>query len=252
MPPALDAVKFHVESYVCDFTGRATLPVMSGFILDAASVHAHRRGFGLDKILNDGITWVLSRLSLEIYQYPVSSNDITVETWIEDVGRFFTQRCFRFVRNDGRTLGYARSIWAAINIDSRSPVNIPEWRPDLKDYILRDNKCPIAKMEKIPPVNSTEPVMSYSVRYSDIDINRHMNSMKYIEHVVNVFDLQTFKEKIIGKFEIVYLQEGRFSDRMKLYRENLPDGENIIDTKRDGESVCRSRIIWKPLNHPER
>jgi acyl-ACP thioesterase len=218
---------------------------MSSFILDAASIHAHQRGFGLEEILHDGVTWVLSRLSMEIYRYPVPNDDISVETWIEDVGRFFTQRCFRFAGNDGSTIGYARSIWAAINIESRRPVDIPAWRPDLAGYIVSDRECPVAKMEKIRPVDGIEPVMGYSVRYSDIDINRHMNSMKYIEHVVNIFDLQTFREKIISKFEIVYLMEGVFGEKLKLYREDLSDNECIVDTKRGDESVCRSRIIWK-------
>ncbi|MDR1562985.1 MAG: acyl-[acyl-carrier-protein] thioesterase [Dysgonamonadaceae bacterium] len=245
MLPPLGSFDFHIEPYICDFTGQATLPVMAGFILDSASIHAQQRGFGFEHISRDGIAWVLSRLSMEIYRYPISNEDIIVETWIEDISRFFTQRCFRFVSREKETLGYARSIWAAINVETRRPVDINAWRPDLSDYIIPDRECPVGKMEKIHPVDSLEPVMGYAVRYSDIDINRHMNSKKYIEHAVNAFDLQMFRENIIGKFEIVYLAEGRFGDKLKLYLKEQTDNESIIDTKRGEESVCRSRIIWK-------
>ncbi|MDR0836251.1 MAG: acyl-[acyl-carrier-protein] thioesterase [Tannerella sp.] len=237
--------KFHIESYVCDFTGKATLPVMTSFILDTASIHAHQRGFGFEEISKDNVAWVLSRLSIEIYKYPVSNQDIRIETWIENVGKFFTQRCFRFIDDDEKTLGYARSIWAAIDMVTRRPIDIQKWRPDMLDYIVSDNECPIEKMEKIHPVTEGESVMGYTVRYSDIDINKHLNSMKYIEHVVNVFDLQMFKDNSIKRFEIVFLAEGMYGDKLKLYRHDVSEKEFIIDTQRGEESISRSRVVWE-------
>lgn len=237
--------KFHIESYVCDFTGKATLPVMGNFILDAASIHAQQRGFGYEQISKDKVAWVLSRLSVEIAEYPGYDQDLTVETWIEDVSRYFTQRCFCFLDKNGLAIGYARSIWAAIDMDSRRPVDIPVWRPDLATYIDTGKKCPIEKLARIPPVEGIEPAMGYSVRYSDIDINKHMNSVKYIEHAINVFDLSVFRGKDIRKFEIVYLAEGLFGDKLKLYRQDISGNEQIIDTKKGAESICRIRIIWK-------
>ncbi|MDR0681894.1 MAG: acyl-[acyl-carrier-protein] thioesterase [Dysgonamonadaceae bacterium] len=245
MFPKVGSFKFHIESYVCDFTGKATLPVVSNFILQAATIHAHERGFGYNNILKDNVAWVLSRLSIEMSEYPEHDEDLTVETWVENVTRFFTQRCFCFINKNKRIIGYARTIWAAIDIETRRPVDIPVWRPDLQDYIEQEKRCPIEKLAKIPSVNGLESSMGYSVRYSDIDINKHMNSVKYMEHIVNTFDLNIFKEKFIHKFEIVYLAEGTFGDKLKLYKQSVSENEYIIDTKKGEESICRSRIIWK-------
>jgi acyl-ACP thioesterase len=237
--------KFHIESYVCDFTGKATLPVMGNFILDAASIHAQERGFGYEDISRDNVAWVLSRLSVEIWEYPGYDRDLIVETWVEAVSRYFTQRCFRFMDGENKVIGYARSIWAAIDVVTRRPVDIPAWRPDLAGYVDGGRECPIEKMAKIPTIEGMEPAMGYSVRYSDIDINKHMNSVKYIEHALNVFDLAVFREKNIRKFEIVYLAEGVFGDKLKLYKQDISGKEQIIDTKKGEESVCRIRIQWK-------
>jgi acyl-ACP thioesterase len=237
--------KFHIESYVCDFTEKATLPVICNFILDAASIHAQERGFGYEQISKDGVAWVLSRLSIAMDEYPRQNQDLTVETWVEDVSRFFTQRCFRFTSQDGRVIGYARSIWAAIDTGSRRPIDIPAWRPDMLGFVDSEQTCPIEKMSKIPSVDGIESAMGYSVRYSDIDINKHMNSVKYIEHVINVFDLDFFRENIVGKFEIVYLAEGSFGDKLKLYKQTRSENEFLVDTKNGEDSICRSRIIWK-------
>ncbi len=237
--------KFHIESYVCDFRGKATLPVIGNFILQAATIHAQQRGFGYEIISKDNAAWVLSRISIEMYEYPGYDEDLIVETWIEDVTRFFTQRCLKFINREGKTIGYARTIWAAIDMQTRRPIDIPAWRPDLLDYVDNTIHCPAEKPSKILPVENVEPTMGYSVRYSDIDINRHMNSIKYMEHTINVFDLDDFKQKNICKFEMVYLAEGAFGDKLKLYKQEVNSNEFLIDTKRGDDSICRSRIVWQ-------
>jgi Acyl-ACP thioesterase len=236
--------KFHIESYVCDFTGKATLPLFVNLILKAATVHAQERGFGYDEISKDGYAWVLSRLSIEMYEYPEHDQHLVVETWVEDVARFFTQRCFRFTNEEGKTIGYARTIWAAIDMNTRRPIDIPAWRSELIDYIDNTIACPVEKPSRIPTVENVEPSIGYSVRYSDIDINCHMNSIKYIEHTLNIFDLDMFKKNIIRKFEIVYLSEANFGSKLKLYKEEINSKEYLIDTKKDKDSICRSRIVW--------
>ena len=244
MLPKTGQFRFHIESYICDFTGKATLPLIGNFILQAATIHAQERGFGYDQISKDNCAWVLSRLSVEMYEYPRHDEYLTVETWVEDVSRFFTQRCFSFISQDGKTIGYARSVWAAIDMLTRRPVDIPIWRPDLQDYISREAVCPIEKLTKIPEIIKSEPQMGYSIRYSDIDINKHMNSVKYIEHILNVFDLELFDQKKISRFDMVYLQEGCFGEKLKAYVHSQNNDEYIIDTKRNNESICRARVVW--------
>ena len=237
--------KFHIESYVCDFTEKATLTVISRFLLDAASIHAQQRGFGYEDISKDNVAWVLSRLSIQMEEYPGQNQNLTVETWIENVSRFFTQRCFCFINQSGKIIGYASTIWAAIDMQTRRPIDILTWRSDMTQYVDTEKQCPIEKMSKIPPVDEVNSGMGYTVRYSDIDINKHVNSAKYIEHVINTFDLNIFREKFIHKFEIVFLAEGIFGDKLKLYVQNLSENEYIIDTKKGEESICRSRIVWQ-------
>ena len=241
----VESFKFHVESYVCDYTEKATITMMCRYMLDAASNHAQRLGFGYEQILKDNVVWVLSRLSIQMDEYPGQNQDLTVETWIETVTRYFTQRCFCFINQSGKIIGYARTIWAAIDLLTRRPIDIQEWRPDMEKYIESEKQCPIEKMGKIPTVEGIDSCMGYTVRYSDIDINKHINSAKYIEHAINVFDLDFFREKIIQKFEIIYLAEGMYGDKLKLYKQILSENEYLIDMKKNDESICRCRVGWK-------
>jgi acyl-ACP thioesterase len=241
----VESFKFHVESYVCDFTEKATITEISRFLLDAASRHAQKLGLGYEHILKDNIIWVLSRLSIQMDEYPDHNQDLTVETWIENVSRFFTQRCFCLINQSGKIIGYARTIWAALDMQTRRPIDIQVWRPGMLKYVEAEKQCPIEKMNKIPPVEGIDSNMGYTVRYSDIDINKHMNSTKYIEHAVNTFDLDIFREKFIQKFEIIFLAEGMYGDKLKLSNQSVSENEYIVDTKKSDESVCRCRVVWK-------
>lgn len=244
MESKVGSFNYHIESYLCDFRGKATLPLIGNFLLKAATLHAHERGFGYEAVVKDHTAWVLSRLTMEISDYPGFDEELTVETWIEDVTRYFTQRCLRFINQQGKTVGYARSIWAAIDTESRKPKDILSWRPDIGDFITTEIDCPIRKPGKVPEVGG-EPKSGYTVRYSDIDINGHMNSIKYIEHTVDIFDLDIFKSKSIRSFEIMYLAECAFGDKLKLHLTEVVPGEFIVDTKKEGVSVCRCRIVWE-------
>jgi acyl-ACP thioesterase len=243
MLPKVGTYTFRIESYVCDFRGKATLPTIGNFILQAATMHAQERGFGYEDVSKDAVAWVLSRLSIDIYEYPNHNETFIVETWIEDVMKFFTQRCFKFKNSDGKTIGYARSIWAGINTTTRRPVDLSVWRADMFDYTDNTIECPVEKSTKIPAADG-EPIMGYTVRYSDIDINNHMNSIKYIEHTTDIFDLDFFKNNNIRKFEIAYMAEGSFGDKLKLYKNEISPNECVIDTKKGDESICRSRIAF--------
>ena len=237
--------KFRIESNICDFKEKATITTISRFLLEAAMIHARERRFGYEQISKDNMAWVLSRLSVQMAAYPAGNQSITVETWIETVSRFFTQRCFRLIDPSEKTIGYARTVWAAVDMQTRRPIDILTWRPDMAEYVDAEKQCPIERMNKIPAINGIDSCMEYTVRYSDIDINKHMNSAKYIEHTINVFDLSLFNEKFIHQFEIIFHAEGKFGDKLKLYMQNPAENEYLIDTKKGDESVCRSRVVWK-------
>ena len=247
MLPKIGSFSFGLESYLCDFSGRATLPLIGNFILQAATNHAQKRGFGFDKMSASGMAWVLSRLSIEMTEYPEHNSLITVETWVEAVANYFTRRCFRIISSNETTVGHALSIWAAIDVNTRQPVDIHSVCPELKESVETGKACPISGISRIPPLKYGNPAGEYVVRYSDIDINRHMNSIKYIEHVVNLFDLDVFRNNQIRKFDITYLAEGMFGDKLDLFMQSDGASGYLVDTRKGPDSVCRSRIIWQEI-----
>lgn len=233
---------FVTESYQLDFQGKVTIPMIGTYLIHAASVHAADRGFGYSDMTERHTAWVLSRLVIEIREYPKSAGQLTVYTWVDEVGRLFTSRCFELVDGEGNPFGYARSIWAAIDLETRRPTLLDV--EGLSVYIS-DRPCPIEKPGKIAPVESKTEGVPYRVKYSDLDINGHLNSIKYMEHLLDLFDIGMFREKEVGRFEIAYQSEGKYGMPLALHSAETLPGKYEMAICHDGKSICRAAVTWK-------
>jgi len=238
--------EFTIDAYLTDFRGKATLPMIGGFMLQAATKHADERGFGYSDMTSQQRVWVLSRMAIEVHEYPKNDTVFIIKTWIVSVNRLFTERHFAFEDAEGKSLGYARSLWASIDLQTRKPTNLLELY-GLSDYINTEREAPIDALGKIPPLRDNfEQAADFVVKYSDVDINKHLNSMKYIEHFVDVFDIEMFREKEIRRIEVNYISEGHYGSKLDILRREEEKDRLFTLEMRDKETaICASRFIWE-------
>ena len=233
---------FKVLPFEVDFRGKITLPHLTNYLLIAAGYHAEECGFGILSINRNNLSWVLSRLVIEMFHYPEHYDEIQVQTWVENVMRTFSMRNFAILNRDGQALGYARAVWAMIDQSTRKPVDLTQTA--ISEFINNNKACPIEKSGKIPFLTG-EPHETFTVKYSDIDINRHFNSGKYVEHVIDVFSLHEFHKRDIRRFEIEFITEGIFNETISLYKQENPDNEFFIELKNEkGQTLSKSRVIF--------
>lgn len=233
---------FVAEPFHVDFTGRLTLGVLGNHLLNCAGFHATDRGFGIATLNEDNYTWVLSRLAIELEEMPYQYEKFTVQTWVENVYRLFTDRNFALLDKDGKKIGYARSVWAMINLNTRKPADLLALHGgSIVDYVC-DEPCPIGKPSRIK-VASCEPVATLTAKYSDIDINGHVNSIRYIEHILDLFPIEKYRAKRIRRFEMAYVAESYYGDELTFFMDDA--GEDVYQVevrKNGGEVVCRSKV----------
>lgn len=237
--------QFVAEPFHVDFTGRLTMGVLGNHLLNCAGFHASERGFGIAEINENHYTWVLSRLAIELEDMPRQYEDFSINTWIENVYRLFTDRNFELQDKNGKTIGYARSVWAMISMETRKPADLISLHGNNLGQYVSDRECPIDKPGRIK-VSVDAPVEEYQTRYSDIDINGHVNSIKYIEHILDLFPMDTFKEKQVKRFEMAYVAESYYGDVLSFYLEEKNENEYDIEVKKNNlEVVVRSKVIFK-------
>ena len=232
---------FVTEQYLLDFRGRVTIPMIGNYLMHAASNHASMRGFGFTDMTEKNAAWVLSRLAIEINRYPSMSEPVTLFTWIDEAGRLFTSRCFELIDSSGASVAYARSIWAAIDLQTRRPAPLDV---EALSVYLVDRPCPIRKPGKIAAIEMETEGVPYQVKYSDLDINGHFNSVKYIEHFLDLFELDLFREKEVKRFEISYLSEGRYDMPLTLHKKETEPGKYTMAICHEGRAICRAMAEW--------
>lgn len=140
--------------------------------------------------------------------------------------------------------GYARSVWAMISMNTRKPADLLALHSgSIVDYVC-DEPCPIEKPSRIK-VASKEPVAALVAKYSDIDINGHVNSIRYIEHILDLFPIEMYKEKRIRRFEMAYVAESYYGDELTLFMDDAGEGVYDVEVKKNGsEVVCRSKVMF--------
>ena len=239
--------EFLAEPFLVDYTGHLTLSVIGNHLLNCAGMHADQRGFGITKLNDNNCTWVLSRIVIEFEEFPYQYEKFSIETWVESVYKLFTNRNFAILNKDGEPIGYARSIWAMIDLNTRKPCDLFEMHGgNITEYILEGKDCPIEGPSRIK-IKATEPAMSLTAKYSDIDINRHFNSVRYIEHILDLFPLEKFTETKLHRFEIAFINESHYGDTLEYYLDDNGNNTYSVEVKKKdtGEIVCRSLVSFK-------
>lgn len=245
----IDIYPIYIEPFHVDFTGRVFMGVLGNHLLNAAGNHSQKRGWGISALNENHHTWVLSRLSIEMTEMPRNYQHCQVSTWVESVMKLFTTRNFAIKDAEGRPMGYARSVWAMIDTETRRPCDLVTlYDGDLLNYVVseEENVCPIEGHGRFR-FRDAQLVRTLTTCYSDIDINGHVNSIKYIEHILNLFSRQQL-ERGIKRFEIAYKAESYMGDTLSFYVQPVDDNEIDVEVRKNisedsnGDVVCQAKV----------
>ncbi len=186
-----------------------------GYVQDVANTHCYYLGCDWKTLMKNYDTcYVLTRMRLEMKQYPHSSDNVKITTWAENNKKPVFTRYFILEAEDGTNLGNAVSQWVLMNTKTRSIVrlsdcSIPE--PDTGSYIppvTLPKKCTFE--EQPDSISKRVPV------YSDFDYNGHVNNSRYIEWICDLFPPERYKENNIKTIDIRYIQEIRYGNTVTL------------------------------------
>lgn len=236
--PKSERYEFRAEPFHCDFRNQLFLGHLGNEMLNAADYHSDARGYGMTFLMTIHRAWVLSRLAIEMNEMPCINDRFQIETWVENVVKYFTSRNFAVTGKDGKVYGYGRSIWAMIDTVSRQPSDIFAVNDGIiAQYVDNDHSCPIEKPSRVK-MDEAEWVRTIDTNYSDVDINGHINSVKYIEHVLDLWDMEWYRNHHVRRFDIAYIAESHQGDQLSFYRkETAPETFAVRIMKSSGDSV---------------
>lgn len=234
--------KYSVEPQDVDFTLKASVASVINYMLNVAGTDAHRKGFGVDVLQGRSFTWVLSRLAVEVERRPEQYTDIEIDTWVNEFNRLTTTRNFRM--HAGEEL-YAEGVsqWCVIDMESRSAVDLNIFK-DIYDRALVDEASPIApplRLRGIVPQTS----MSRPVVYSDIDFNRHVNTLRYVDLIFDTLPLEVIEQRDKLRIDIHFIAEALYGECLSVGSVVEGDVWQFEITSDSGKTLCRARIEFR-------
>lgn len=238
----ISTYKNMVQPKSVDCTRRASVAAIIGYMLDVAGEDADRKGFGISALDNESTTWVLSRLAVDIKSQPKQYEEIAVDTWVNEFNRLSSTRNFRIHRGK-ECVANGVSQWCMLNMQTRQVVDMSL----LKERYLQamvDEPSPIsapARLRPITPVGSA----SRPVVYSDIDFNRHVNTLRYVDLIFDNVPLDIIEQNNGLRIDINFIAEALYGEVLTIGW--VQDGNiwNFEISSSPEKILCRAKIEFK-------
>ena len=208
------------------------LPSFFKMMQDIATEHAEKLNTGKSETIDKGLYWVITRIEIDVINMPKYLSTVTLCTYPGDDMRFIFPRYFLLYDEDGALLMRASSTWMILNRNTHT-VSLNPFNGRKIDGEHHEEELPLPK--KVVSDTNISLFEKRKVRYSDIDLNGHLNNTKYIDMILDVHDSEFYKKHQISHFLINYEQELRDNDELSLFV-NASNPEYIKGMKNDKTS----------------
>ena len=231
-----------------DCIGRVKAATLCDFLQAAATAHAEKLGVGMLDLQAQGLTWMLAKMDIAFHEWPASHETLSLKTWPSGIrGRLICCRDYAMRDSSGRPVLSATSEWVCVNMETRklsrlTPAMATLAPPDAPHVDL----SPLPALSESSFTPAGESVVM--VRRADLDINRHVNNVHYIEWLFEPLSDAAYG-RTLRRLAIAYHAEALAGDTVssRVSEGALPDGATAtIHTLRRGETMLtRATCLWE-------
>lgn len=239
--------EYEIKYQEVDDRKRLRLFNLENYLLEVAGTIADELGFGIQVLHPMGLTWILTRLSVEMYELPTHCQKVRFETWIESNVHMLSTRDYRIYkpnpapslkgREEWILIGQCKSVWAVLDMEKREIVNVfdnPIFEGCVDGEVL---DIPRVRMTTIPEPTGCE---THKIVYSDLDYNRHCNSCRYLQAMTDAH-LPDYYGKHV-RLDINYSKEVGLGDELQTLYLVTEDGVQYQQKNQVGETSCSAKI----------
>lgn len=213
------------------------------FMQDAADRAMAEDKPSFDDLLEKGLTFILSRLSLSSYS-PIRAHDtIVVETWACESKGVQFDRCFRILR-DGVIMAEAVSVWALCGVNDRRLHRFSEIESHYRTDAMLELDLPTRL--KIPDDVGLKLRGERIVEYADIDVNGHMNNTRYPDVLCGFLDTSMKGNRVIS-LVLSFIGEAPLGESVKYYSGVSDGGYYVRSIRGDGKTNVEAEIMLEAI-----
>ena len=238
----ISSYPFTIQPENVDFTLRASVASIISYMLNVAGTDAHRKGFGVEALQGHSFTWVLSRLAVDINTQPRQYSNIEIDTWVNEFNRLSSTRNFK-MRIGEDVIAAGVSQWCMLNMETRQAVDMTQLK-DIYERAMVAEPSPItapARLRDIEPQAS----VSRPVAYSDIDFNRHVNTLRYIDLIFDSLPIELIEKNNGMRLDINFIAEALYGEALTIGWTSEGNVWQFEISSDSGKKLCRAKIEFK-------
>ena len=235
---------YNVKFHDTDVNEVVSVSHILKFMQETSMRHMKARRPSYEELFDDKKAFILSNIRLEIYNPIYAYEDISCKTWACPSRGFSFMRSYSIERN-GEAMAEAHTTWALVDTESKKLYRVND--VDLSNYdtdepVSLENPLRIRIPNDIPMSLAGE----YTVRFTDTDLNGHMNNTNYPDMLCNCIpNMKQLRVKSVG---INYSSEAALNEELKIYMSKI-DGKFYFRTVRsDGKTNVEAEIITERLD----
>ena len=185
----------------------------------------HSKVLGMDQdVLTDryNAAWLLVRMWYRLERPLHMGEKIDLRTWHRGAGGLIVYRDFDLTVN-GQSVGEAVSAWVVADRENRKML-----RPGLVDCIASSSVPETVKSRQLKLIKTPKDktfVHQREIRYSDLDLNGHMNNTRYADVVMDALSVAEMQGRYVSELQINYSME-------------CGPGENVSISRSTKEDTC--------------
>jgi len=238
--------KYEVKVYESDNLERGGLVTLFNYFQNSAWSHYHRVDRVRGPFLTKNQIWAMTRVEIRLIRPAKWQEVVEVETWSRGLEKLMAFRDFIIRDAAAETIAAGTATWVVIDLESKRIQRLTKiadkWpsKPDV--FSINKNA------EKVDAPANPEYGEPFRVRYSDMDLNHHVNSSRYIQWMLDSFGREFLEEHEIKKAEINYMEEAMPGEEVFTGTARTSDAPLVflanMTRKGDNKEICRARFTF--------
>lgn len=194
------------------------------YIQEAAGRHAMRQKVGIPHLLLENKSWVILHTHLEFYKKPYWQAQLQLSTYAFAPKGIMAPRVVDAVTEGGEKIFHSYSLWGVVEASNGHHRLInPQMVAD-KMGIDDGSAFPMPERLKRFDTSHLECIKTEErhLHYTDIDINGHLNNLKYSSFVISSLPEEEFENgNSIKEMDILFSKELYLDDtvEVKVYKD---------------------------------
>lgn len=230
---------FKVELSDSTFTRSSSpMSILTNMEIMAAN-HSDILKTGFDDAQKLGFFWILRSTKFVFNKIPHLDDELEVTTWPAGIDGLRILRKYEYKMNE-EVIGYGYNTWVMFDSNSRKLIVSNFYEETIKAMPI--SKVDFFKLGKIIAPKDMTLAYQKQIMNSDIDMNNHLNNVRYAELVYNAIPHEILVENDICEMQLDFMKECVLNDVIDIYIKNDQNKLYVLG-KKDGRVKFKSVVV---------